>query len=64
MRAAQILVPAESSFLSQISRVGVYVLYTGCHSVKNASLEASAAGHIAENGPKQVLLMLTQGMYT
>ena len=49
-------------FLSQISRVCVHVLYAGCHAVKNASLDASAAGHIAENESKQIFLMITQGI--
>ena len=52
----------KSYFFWQISRVSVSGLCTACNSVINASLDASAAGHIAENESKQIFLMLTQGI--
>ena len=45
-------------FFWQISRVSVYVLNAGRYFVKNATLDASAAGHTAENGSKQVFLRI------
>ena len=39
----------------------MFALCTEYNSAKNATLDASAAAHIAENEAKEVLLMLTQG---
>ena len=58
MRAARILPAAENVFFRQISRVSACALCEGCDSVKNATLDASVAAHMAENGSNQVLLRL------
>ena len=47
------------AFFWQISRVSVFALCTEYNSAKNATLDASAAAHTAENEAKQVLLVLT-----
>ena len=49
----------ENRFFWQFSRVSVYGLSTGRFFVKDATLDASAAAHTAENEAKQVLLVLT-----
>ena len=56
--AAQILVPAKNCFFVQTLRVCGYILNAGRYFVKNATLDASAAGHTAENGSKQVFLRI------
>ena len=57
--AAQILVPAKNCFFVQTLRVCGYILNAGRYFVKNATLDASAAGHTAENGSKQVFLRIS-----
>ena len=45
-------------FFVQTLRVCGYILNAGRYFVKNATLDASAAGHTAENGSKQVFLRI------
>ena len=49
----------KNRFFWQISRVSVFASCTEYNSAKNATLDASAAAHTAENEAKQVLLVLT-----
>ena len=48
----------ENFFFVQTLRVCGYILNAGRYFVKNAILDASAAGHTAENGSKQVFLRI------
>ena len=58
-RGAQVFGSAEKSLFWQISRVSVFASRTECNSAKNATLDASAAAHTAENEAKEVFLVLT-----